>query len=135
MINKADGNNIQKARRAQAEFANALHLFPPSVSGWTPLVKTCSSLYNSGIEEVWEMVCEYQTVVSGNGHLDKMRQEQSKYWMYETIREGIYDQVFNDPSMQKELEKFEKSIAEGRMTSYMAAASILNKYKSSNKSF
>ena len=47
VINKADGNNIQKAKRAQAEFANALHLFPPSPSGWTPLVKTCSSLYNT----------------------------------------------------------------------------------------
>ena len=55
--------------------------------------------------------------------------------MYETIREGIYKQLFNDPSMQKELEKFEQSIAEGNMTSYMAAASILNKYKSQNKSF
>ena len=50
--------------------------------------------------------------------------------MYETIREGIYNQVFNDPDMQKELEKHEKAIAEGRMTSFMAASSILNKYKS-----
>ena len=54
--------------------------------------------------------------------------------MYETIREGIYNQVFNDPEMQKELEHHEKAISEGRMTSFMAASSILNKYKSRKNS-
>ena len=134
VINKSDGNNIRKARRAQAEFANALHLFPPSPSGWTPLVKTCSSLYNKGISEIWEMVMDYRSFVSENGFLMKKRQEQSSFWMHETIRDGIYNQVFNDPAMKAELLKHEKSIAEGRMTAFMAAASILNKYKSEDKS-
>ena len=59
VINKADGNNLQKARRAQAEFSNALHLFPPSASGWFPKVLLCSSLHGTGIREVWENVEEY----------------------------------------------------------------------------
>ena len=95
VINKADGGNLQKARRAQAEFTNALHLFPPSGSGWTPLVKTCSSLHGSGISEIWDMLGSYRSLVSENGHLDKIREEQAKYWMYETIREGIYHQVLH----------------------------------------
>lgn len=130
VINKADGNNIQRARRAQAEFANALHLFPPSDSGWTPLVKSCSALYKSGIDEIWEMVGKYRSLVDENGYLTQRRQEQSKYWMYETIREGIFNQVFQDPKMQKELTRYETEIIQGRMTSFMAASSILNKYKS-----
>lgn len=130
VINKADGNNLQKARRAQAEFANALHLFPPAVSGWTPQVKTCSALYGSGIGDIWDMLGSYQSFVRENGYLLKRRQEQAKYWMYETIREGIFTQVFNDPIMQEELEKYEVEISQGRMTSFMAASIILNKYKS-----
>jgi len=133
VINKADGNNLQKARRAQSEFTNALHLFPPAASGWIPLVKICSSLYGSGIEEVWKMLENYQSFINENGYLDKRRREQSKYWMYETIREGIFKQVFFDPVMQKELEKYEFEIASGHMTSFMAASIILNKYKSQNK--
>jgi hypothetical protein len=54
--------------------------------------------------------------------------------MYETLREGIYTQVFNDPDMKKELEIHEQAISEGRITSFMAATSILNKYKSGNSS-
>ncbi len=130
IINKADGNNVQKAKRAQAEFANALHLFPPSASGWTPQVKLCSSLYSTGIADIWEMIGEYISVVKKDGFFVERRQAQSTYWMYETIREGIYDHVFNDPGMKQELEKYEKAITEGRMTSFMAATSILKKYKS-----
>ncbi len=133
VINKADGNNIQKARRAQAEFSNALHLFPPSLSGWTPLVKTCSSINNTGIWEIWEMITAYREFVSGSGFLASRRKEQSRYWMYETIREGIYSQVFSDPGMQDELDHLEQSISEGRMTSFMAAAEVLKSYKSKHK--
>ena len=54
-------------------------------------------------------------------------------WLYETIREGIFDQVFKTGEMQDELRNFEVKIARGTMTSFAAAAAILNKYKSRNK--
>ncbi len=130
VINKADGTNIPRAKRAQAEYANALHLFPPSLSGWIPMVKTCSSLYNEGIGEIWGLAREYADFVNESGFLKERRLEQSRYWMYETLRDGIYTQVFNDPLMKKELELHEKAISEGHITSFMAASSILNKYKS-----
>ena len=130
VINKADGNNLRKAKRAQAEFANALHLFPPSASGWAPQVKTCSSLNSTGIKEIWEMIGEYNSFVTKKGYLKERRQRQSKFWMHETIREGIYDHIFNDPVMKQELENYEKAIVEGRMTSFRAATIILNKLKS-----
>jgi LAO/AO transport system kinase len=133
VINKADGNNMQKARRAQAEFANALHLFPPSASGWTPQVNTCSSLFGYGIEETWGMVGKYHSMALDSGYLKQRREEQAKYWMYETIREGIFNQLFNSVEMKQELEKYEQEIAQGRMTSFMAASTILNKYKSPDK--
>jgi LAO/AO transport system kinase len=75
---------------------------------------------------------EYADFVTKSGFLKERRLEQSRYWMYETLRDGIYMQVFNDPAMIKELEIHEKAISEGRITSFMAASAILNKYKSGN---
>ena len=46
VINKADGDNIEKAKLAQAHFKNALHLFPPTASGWSPQVLTYSGYYD-----------------------------------------------------------------------------------------
>lgn len=132
VINKADGNNIQKARKAQAEFSNALHLFPPAPSGWIPKVLTCSSLYNEGIREFWDLALEYAEFARTGGHLKEKRLEQSRYWLYESLRDGIYQQVFQDPIMKQELEQYEQAISRGSITSFMAASAILNKYKSGN---
>ena len=133
-INKSDGNNKQKALRAQAEFANALHLFPPSASGWFPKVLTCSSLYGTGIKEVWESITDYREFVEESGYLQSRRKEQSSYWMFETLKESLFARVFNDPEIQKEITKLESLLARGELTSYMAAAHILEKYNSLHKS-
>ena len=74
------------------------------------------------------MIRAYHKFVAENGFLTKRRKEQSRYWMHETIREGIFEQVFSDPSMQKELEMLEEKISRGEITSHIAAASILNKF-------
>lgn len=132
VINKADGNNLQKARRAQAEFSNALHLFPPSASGWFPKVLLCSSLHGTGIREVWENVEEYHEFAGESGYMEIRRKEQGSYWMYETIREALFNQVFNDPGIQAEIRNMETLLAGGEITSYMAAARILEKYRPGN---
>ena len=55
-VNKADGNNVEKANMARALYANALHLFPPTESGWTPTALTASSVEKTGLEDIWAMM-------------------------------------------------------------------------------
>ena len=59
VINKADGDNLERAKLAASQFRNALHLFPAPESGWTPQVLTYSGFYNLGVKEVWDMVYKY----------------------------------------------------------------------------
>jgi len=56
LINKADGDNLNKAKAARVEYANALHLFPPASSGWQPVVDICSAQSLFGIDHVWEII-------------------------------------------------------------------------------
>lgn len=128
VINKADGNNIARANRARAEYSNALHLFPPSPTGWAPRVETCSSLYNEGIPGVWELCMDYLDLVRENGWLERKRQEQSRYWMHESIREGIYEEIFSGIEMQEELKQLEKELEQGGLTPHMAASRILDRH-------
>ena len=51
LITKADGDNQDKARLARRQYKNALHLLPPSPSGWITPVEICSALNRSGLEE------------------------------------------------------------------------------------
>ena len=89
VINKADGSNIDKAKLAATQFRNALHLFPAPESGWTPRVLTYSGFYGLGVKEIWDMIYEYIDFVKDNVYFQLRRNQQSKYWMYESITEQL----------------------------------------------
>ena len=50
VINKCDGDNVDKCHMAARNFSNALHLFPKSESGWHPKVLCYSGFYGLGIK-------------------------------------------------------------------------------------
>ena len=128
VINKADGSNIEKAKLAAAHFRNALHLFPTPDSGWTPKVLTYSGFYSLGIKEIWDMIDEYFVFVKKNGYFDYRRNEQAKYWMYESINEHLRDSFYNNPTIETMLHAKEQDVLNGRQTSFVAAKQLLDTY-------
>lgn len=128
VINKADGTNIEKARLAQSHFKNALHLFPLPDSGWSPKVLTYSGYYEIGITEIWDMINEYIAFVKKNGYFDHRRNEQSRFWMYETINEKLKNSFYNNPDIQKELKLCEQQILNSQISSFAAANKVLDIY-------
>ena len=132
VINKADGDNIDRARLAQAQFRNALHLFPLPPSGWTPEVLTYAGYYEIGIPEVWEMICRYVDLVKKNGYFEEKRRQQEKYWMYESINEHLKAHFYNNPVIEEMLAAKQKLVLEAKQSSFMAAADVLNYYFSNH---
>lgn len=128
IINKADGNNIDKAKLAASHFRNALHLFPAPESGWTPEVLTYSGFYGLGIKEIWDMIYRYIDFVKDNGYFEYRRNEQSKYWMYETINEHLRDSFYNNPTIAGMLGEKERDVLSGNLTSFVAAKQLLDVY-------
>ncbi len=128
VINKADGDNIEKAKMAQRHFANALHLFPLPESGWTPEVLTYSGYYALGIHEVWDMIHRYIDFVKENGFFLRKRNEQSSYWMYETINERLRNDFYHNPVIGKMLHRLEKEVLSAKKSSFIAAKEALDEY-------
>ena len=128
VINKADGNNIEKAKLAAAHFRNALHLFPAPESGWTPRVLTYSGFYGLGIKEIWDMIYEYIDFVKANGYFQYRRNEQAKYWMYESINEQLRNSFYHNPTIEAMLNQKESEVLGGTVTSFTAAHQLLDTY-------
>jgi LAO/AO transport system kinase len=127
-INKCDGSNIEKARVAKSQYQNALHLFPPHDSGWSPEAITCSSVELNGIPEVWNMVERYIEFVKSNGYFEIKRNSQSKYWMYETINEQLKANFYQNPEIQSSLIDSEKKVLSNELSSFIAAKKLLDHY-------
>lgn len=127
-INKCDGTNIDKAKVAKSQYQNALHLFPAHESGWSPEAITCSSVELNGIPEVWNMVERYIDFVKINGFLDHNRNNQSKYWMYETINEQLKSNFYQNPEIESMLIQSEKKVLSNELSSFIAAKKLLEIY-------
>ena len=128
IINKADGNNVDKAHMAASHYRNALRLFPKPESGVLPQVLCYSGFYGLGIEEVWNMVYSYIKKVKENGYFMHRRNEQSKYWMYETINEHLRDDFYFNPVVKSRLDNVCNDVLEGKVTSFVAAKNLLDAY-------
>ena len=128
VINKCDGNNVDKCQMAATNFRNALHFFPPSDSGWMPKVMCYSGFYGLGIKEIWDMIYQYFDFVKNNGYFDYRRNAQNKYWMYETINEQLKNSFYNSPDIIDRLVEAENSVLKGQQTSFAAAGQLLDAY-------
>ncbi len=132
-ITKADGNNINKAKLAKAEYENALHLFPSADSGWNPKVKTCSSKEKNGIIEIWEEIIDYVKFTKENGFFESRRRNQAKYWMYETINEALKDSFYNNKTIQNQLKQIEEAVLNDKLSSFAGAKELLRQYHLKSK--
>ena len=126
VINKADGDNVDEARRAAVHYRNALQLFPMPASGMRPEVLTYSGFFDLNIDKVWEMINGYVDKVKINGVFDERRCYQQKYWMYEAIDEQLKSRFYTTPGMQDVLSHHEQLLLQGKTTSFAAASKVLD---------
>ncbi|MCF6132399.1 methylmalonyl Co-A mutase-associated GTPase MeaB [Flavobacterium wongokense] len=128
VINKADGDNVNKAKLTKTEFNRALHLFPAKKSGWIPTVATCSAITKDGIDQVWNTISEYFELVKANHYFEEKRQEQNQYWMLETINEQLKNNFYTHPEITDLLEANKKAVAANTISPFAAAQVLLKKY-------
>lgn len=133
VINKADGDNIDKANVTKAQYLNALHLFPMPESNWRPEVLPYSGLTGFNVPEVLDMIDRFIEFTKANGYFEGNRTEQARYWMYESINEQLRSRFYHDPEIQAFLELKEKQVLNDEVSSFTAAHSALERYFHKNK--
>jgi len=128
VINKADGDNRQKASLAKREYQNALHLFPPSGSGWVPEVVTASGLTGSGLPDIETMIDQYMNHSKKNGYFEHHRKEQLITILKETIGETLSERFYGQPAIHEKLMHYEALILNGEITPYEATDMLMEYY-------
>ena len=133
VINKADGDNIAKSNMAKLQYQNALHIFPQSESGWSPVVSTASSIKNTGIDFVWNTIKEFKKLVTDNGYFDKNRNQQQIQWMYNNVNVELKRLFYSSKNISGQLKLLEKDIIDSKISPVKAAETLLEEFIKSIK--
>ncbi|VEN75317.1 Methylmalonyl-CoA mutase accessory protein [Candidatus Desulfarcum epimagneticum] len=125
VINKADGDNIEKAEQARREYESAVHLLSRPSDTWNPPALTCSALAMTGVREVWETILSHRDILLESGGLMEKRRSQSLDWMWSIVDEGLKERFRGHPGVKDILPQIVKDVDSGRMAPAAAADSLL----------
>jgi LAO/AO transport system kinase len=128
VINKADGDNLNRVNVAMAELRSALHYFPPTESGWQPVCEACSSITKAGIPQVDEMINEYVRFTKANGYFARRRLHQSKQIMMTVVDQALHDHFYHQADIKKLMAKVDADLQQEKISAYVAAQILLEKY-------
>lgn len=129
-VNKADGDNAERAALAKQDYARALHLFPPKESTWIPQVHTLSALTGQGIPELWERLLQYEFFTKEKGWWQENRRRQTAFWFQDSLQEQLRLAFFNHEEIKKQLPLIEQLVLNGRLSPFQAASDLVALFKS-----
>ncbi|WP_084539626.1 methylmalonyl Co-A mutase-associated GTPase MeaB [Azorhizobium doebereinerae] len=123
-VNKADGDNMGRARTAAGEYRAALHLLGARLPFWSPPVLTYSALAETGIAEVWAQVMAHRAACENAGAFAQTRRAQQVRWMWTLLQEAVTEKVKTDPAIKARLPDLEARVADGTLAPTLAANEI-----------
>jgi LAO/AO transport system kinase len=123
-VNKADGDNLERARAAAAEYRAALNILVPRSPNWSPPVVTYSALTGDRVPELWSHVVTHRDKTTASGELAARRREQQVKWMWSMLEERMMARLRSDASVRAKLRQAEAAVAAGRLAPTLAVEQI-----------
>lgn len=123
-VNKADGDNIERAELARRQYEMAFHLLAAPSANWLPPVVTCSSLTMDGLENILAIILDHRQKLTASGELPAKRMQQACEWLKFLVREGVQEWFYESPAAPI-LAAVLKEVEAGALTPTTAAARVL----------
>ena len=133
-VNKADHDNLERARIAQQEYSAALEYRRERDSGWSPVVLTVSALTGAGLPELWETLRQHYLSLEKTGHLEAKRRQQLEHWVWTVIEDRLRSSFRSHGAVQERLTDITSAVAEGRVAASRAADDLIQAFRESPES-
>jgi LAO/AO transport system kinase len=124
-VNKADGDNIARAKVAAGDYRAALNILSPRSENWSPPVLTYSALTGDGIAQLWEQIVAHKDKMTASGELSQRRREQQVKWMRSMLEERLTARLRSDPAVRGKLKTAEAAVAAGKLAPTLAVEEIV----------
>jgi LAO/AO transport system kinase len=128
-VNKADGDNIPRAKAAATSLKAALHILASSAGTDEPPVLTYSALKGDGIDRLWQAALDHRRSLEKSGRLPEKRRNQQVRWMWTLIDERFRDRLRSDATIKSRLRSLEAAVAAGKLPPALAADEIADLLK------
>src|SRR6187399_1876473 len=123
-INKADGDNLKRAKAAAADYRAALHILTQRSPTWAPPVVTYSALTGDGIDTLWSQALAHRQQLAAVGEFAARRREQQVKWMWAMLEDRFRLRLKTDAKLKARVPAIERAVADGTLSPALAVEEI-----------
>ncbi|MGD9502898.1 MAG: methylmalonyl Co-A mutase-associated GTPase MeaB, partial [Methyloceanibacter sp.] len=123
-VNKAEGDQVERANRAAMEYRTALHILASGNSNWDPQVLTMSARENRGLDALWDKIVERHAALTASGALQARRRDQAAAWMREIFEQRLLAAFQGGRRAARHFQELEDKVRAGKMTPSAAASEL-----------
>ena len=132
VVNKADGDNKQRALVTKTEYERILYFLRQATENWTTHAYTCSAYTGAGIMELWHDVIEvFMKQGWDNGVLAERRKQQTLSWVYSMVEEHLHNLFYRSPVIMGCKDNIEEEVVKGQLSATMAVRQLIEKFSNS----
>ena len=120
-VNKADGDQVERANRAAMEYRTALHILAAGHANWDPQVLTLSARDNKELDTLWTKIEQRHAALNASGALQRRRSDQAAAWMREIFEQRLLAAFKGGRRAARHFQELEDKVRAGEITPAAAA--------------
>ncbi len=128
VVNKADGDNLERAKVTQGEYERMVEFIRPATEGWKTHAYRCSALKKTGLLELWAVMREFEKVTKQSGAFENRRQRQIIAWVKTMIDEHLHNLFYEDPVIKGRLPEVRAAVLAGVVSPSQAVAELIRTF-------
>ncbi len=123
LVNKCDGNMVEKSNLKRAELLGVLHFLSSPTPGWIPFCEVCSALTGMGIKRAWELLEGFRAQVTGSGFFKERRARQKIQWFDTLLEQEILRDFYKRKNVSQAVSHYRHLIQTDKIS---VAAAVKN---------
>lgn len=128
VINKADGDNLVRAKVARGEYERMIEFIRPATEGWPTHAYLASAVEKTGLKELWEVIQVFKKLTTESGVFQKRRDSQLLDWMHAMIDEHLHNLFFGDAVITGRMPEIREAVLSGTISPTQAVAELVKMF-------
>lgn len=126
VVNKADGDNLLKAKVAREEFERMIEYIRPATPGWETHAYLASAVTHFGLDDLWTVIKAFSERTQKSGIFAKRRDSQLLDWMHSMIDEHLHNLFFSDAVIMGRMPEVREAVLQGTISPTQAVAELID---------
>lgn len=128
VINKADGDNLIRAKVTRGEYERMIEFIRPATEGWPTHAYLASAVEKTGLAELWQVIQVFKKLTTESGVFQKRRDSQLLDWMHAMIDEHLHSLFFEDAVITGRMPEIREAVLKGVISPTQAVAELVKMF-------